>query len=304
MSETYKWIKRMDMIEFSIVDRVARITLNRPDKRNALSDELREQLIDALLEADDRLDVSVVILEANGKDFCAGADLSAAFAKYDADAEAESAAKHNQAKYRSTATTIDNDCWRMEQMPQLPRTIHEMHKPVIAKVKGNCLADGTDVIFACDLIVAADDAKIGHPAARANGTPPNHRWIYHCGPQWAKRLLFTGDRVTGEDAAKIGLVLASYPAEQLDAEVDALAQRISFVDAEVLATHKRVVNMALDLSGAQILQRFSLEYDAIAHATNGPRRQQFRTDIAAKGLKAALQSRDEPFGDGFAKVTF
>src|SRR5262249_15237282 len=150
------------------------------------------------------------------------------------------------------------------------------HKPVIAKVHGNCLAGGTDLALGCDIIIAADDAKIGFPATRANGNPPNHWWVYHCGPQWAKRLLFTGDTVTGATAAKLVLVLEAVPADELDAEVDTLVRRIALVDAEMLATHKRTVNFALELAGARTLQRFSAELDARAHTTAGPRRTQFK----------------------------
>src|SRR6266436_6538670 len=87
----------------------------------------------------------------------------------------------------------------------------------------NCLAGGTDLALMCDMVLAADDAKIGFPATRANGTPPNHMWVYHVGPQWAKRLLMTGDALTGRDAARIGLVLDAVPTAELDAAVDELA---------------------------------------------------------------------------------
>ena len=125
----------------------------------------------------------------------------------------------------------------------------DVHKPVIAKVQGNCMAGGTDLALMCDVVIAAEDAKIGFPATRANGTPPNHMWVYHVGPQWAKRLLLTGDCLWGRDAARIGLVLDAVPAERLDEEVNELARRMSCIDADMLAAQKRVVNMALELSG-------------------------------------------------------
>jgi enoyl-CoA hydratase len=178
----------------------------------------------------------------------------------------------------------------------------DLHKPVIAKVHGNCMAGGTDLALMCDVVIAAEDAKIGFPATRANGTPPNHMWIYHVGPQWAKRLLLTGDCVWGRDAARIGLVLDAVPVERLDEEVNELARRMSFVDADLLAAQKRVVNMALELSGAKTLQRFAAEMDARAHLAKGPRRTQFKQDMAGEGLKAALKNRDAPFGDGMVKI--
>jgi enoyl-CoA hydratase len=173
---------------------------------------------------------------------------------------------------------------------------------VIAKVQGNCMAGGTDLALQCDMIVAAEDAKIGFPATRANGSPPNHMWIYHCGPQWAKRLLMTGDCIWGRDAVKIGLVLDAVPADQLDAAVNELARRVSFVDGDLLAAHKRIVNLAMELQGAGTLQRLATEMDARAHLAQGPRRTQFKADMTAHGMKVALKNRDEPFGDGMVKL--
>jgi enoyl-CoA hydratase len=173
---------------------------------------------------------------------------------------------------------------------------------VIAKVHGNCLAGGTDIALMCDMVLAADDAKIGFPAVRASGTPPINLWFYHVGPQWTKRMLMTGDILRGRDAAQIGLVLESHPAEELDAAADALAHRVSRIDAELLAAQKRVVNMAMELSGARTLQRFAAEMDARAHLSVGPRRAKFRSDMKELGLKDAVRNRDEPFGDGFIKL--
>jgi enoyl-CoA hydratase len=197
---------------------------------------------------------------------------------------------------------FDDDCWSVERINEMTGTIFKIHKPVIAKVQGNCMAGGTDLALQCDMIVAAEDAKIGFPATRANGSPPNHMWIYHCGPQWAKRLLMTGDCIWGRDAVKIGLVLEAVPADQLDAAVDELARRVSFVDGDLLAAHKRIVNLAMELQGAGTLQRLATEMDARAHLAQGPRRTQFKADMAAHGMKVALKNRDEPFGDGMVKL--
>jgi enoyl-CoA hydratase len=127
-------------------------------------------------------------------------------------------------------------------------------------------------------------------------------WVYHVGPQWAKRIMMTGDCLWGRDAARIGLVLDAVPAAELDAAVDELARRISFVDAELLSAHKRIVNAALELQGAKTLQRFASEMDARAHLSKGPRRTQFKADMAEHGLKVALKNRDEPFGDGMVSA--
>jgi enoyl-CoA hydratase len=296
-----KYLKSTELVQFDVHDRVARITLNRPDKRNALTPPMIADLHDALLEADALVDVNVIILAGAGKDFCAGYDLTGVYAGRRAEAEAQ-AAKVEESKYRTVSSTLDDDCWQLEQTQRQTRLLFDIHKPVIARLQGNCMAGGTDLALMCDMVIAASDAKIGFPATRANGTPPNHMWVYHVGPQWAKRLLMTGDCISGTDAARIGLVLDAVPAAELEAAVDELARRISFVDSELLAAHKRVVNVALELAGAGTLQRMAGELDARAHLSQGPRRKQFKADMAAHGLKQALKNRDEPFGDGMVKI--
>lgn len=288
-----KWLKSTECISFTVADNVARITLNRPDKRNALSSLTLRELNQALLEADDRQDVNAILLSGAGKDFCAGYDLTDSYG-----GKADTAADYDPALYRTRAGTLDDDIWHLERQQDLTLVMLDLHKPIIAKVQGNCLAGGTDLAFSCDIVLAADDAKIGFPAARANGTPPTNLWLYHCGPQWAKRMLFTGDTISGLDAARIGLVLDAWPAEELDAQADDLAGRIACVDAEILSTHKRVVNMQMELAGARLSQRYAAELDARAHLSQGPRRAQFRKDMAEKGLKEALANRDAPFGKG------
>lgn len=296
-----KFLKPSEVVGFTVQERVARITLNRPDKRNALTAQMIADLHDAFLEADARTDVNVIILQGAGKDFCAGYDLAGVYAGVKSAAEAQADSEQN-VPYRTTSGTLDDDCWQLEQTQRQTVAMFEIHKPVIARVHGNCLAGGTDLALMCDMVLAAADAKIGFPATRANGTPPNHMWVYHVGPQWAKRLLMTGDCLTGTDAARIGLVLDAIPADKLDEAVDDLARRMSFVDAELLAAHKRIVNVALELAGARTLQRMSAEMDAKAHLSQGPRRTQFKADMAQHGLKQALKNRDEPFGDGMVKI--
>lgn len=291
-----KHLNSSSYLLFSVENRVARITLNRPEKRNTLHPALLTELRDALLEADALTDVNVVILEGAGKDFCAGYDLAGAYAGYQ-----DGTPPWDEQRYRTQNGSIDDDCWNLEQTQKLTMTLFDLHKPVIAKVQGNCLAGGTDLALMCDFIICAENAKIGFPATRANGTPPNQMWVYHVGPQWAKRMMMTGDNLWGRDAARIGLVLDAVPVEELDEAVNELARRISFVDAELLSAHKRIVNAALELQGARTLQRFAGEMDARAHLSKGPRRSQFKADMAEHGLKQALKNRDEPFGDGMVQ---
>ncbi|HWU79468.1 MAG TPA: crotonase/enoyl-CoA hydratase family protein [Caulobacter sp.] len=299
MTYSGKWLDQPEEILFEVSERVARITLNKPDKRNALSPRTLQELHDALLEADDRLDVNVVILQGAGKDFCAGYDLGGVYAGRKAEGEA---AATEAPSYRSSSGSYDDDAWFMERQQALTTVIFDLHKPVIARVQGNCLAGGTDLALMCDFVICSDEAKIGFPATRANGSPPNHMWIYHCGPQWAKRILMTGDSIRGRDAVTIGLALESAPADQLDAVVDELARRLSFVDNELLSAHKRIVNLALEGMGARTIQRLAAENDARAHLSKGPRRTQFKADMAEHGLKTALTNRDAPFGDGVIRL--
>lgn len=291
-----KWIKSQEYVAFSVADGVATLRLNRPDRRNALSLDLLQEYRNALLEADDLRAVSVVVVEGAGKDFCAGYDMKASYARYAAEAG------EGESPYRTGIASFDDDTWKLERYAELLRTAFDIHKPVIAKVHGHCVAGGTDLALYCDMIVAADDARIGFPATRAMGSPPNHMWIYNVGPQWAKRFLLTGDIVLGKDAAKLGLVMTSVPADQLDAEVANLAGGMASLDPELLACNKRIVNLALEIGGATVMQRLAAEMDARAHLTKAKR--DFDADVQSLGLKGAFRKRDEPFGTGIVKPSW
>lgn len=266
----------------------ARITLNQPKRRNALSAGMLEELEHALWEADDDRAVHCVILRANGPAFCAGYDLAPARIDRDDDIE------------RRTGRGIDEDVWNLERIQRQLRTLWEMHKPSIAQIHGHCLAGGTDLALYCDILIVADDANIGFPPLRNMGSPPNQMWLYNCGPQWTKRLLLTGDTISGADAAKIGFAMKSVPPDMLEAEVEGLADRFSLVDTALLAANKRIVNLGLELMGAGTLQRLASENDARAHTA--PAARQMFKDLGNKGIKQAVAERDAPFGDGRARV--
>jgi len=273
----------------------ARITLNRPEKLNALSLELQTELNTALWEADNDNNVHAVILRGNGRAFSAGYDLTPLSNRKAPGAESD----QYTAVYRG-GRTFDDDAWQLEKAQRLRMAIFDMHKPVIAQVHGYCLAGGTDVALLCDIIIAADDATIGFPPARAMGSLPNQMWVYHCGPQWAKRLFLTGDTITGAEAAQIGLVLKSVPATHLAQEVESLVDRMVMIDTDLLSANKRIVNVALELMGARTMQRFGVENDARAHLA--PSVREFGRIAGEQGLKAALHWRDAKFGDGRARV--
>lgn len=272
----------------------ARITLNRPEKLNALSNELQMELNEALWEADNDTAVHAVILKGAGRAFSAGYDLTPMSGRRPAP-EGET----YTAVYRG-GTTFDDDAWRLERAQRLRMALFDMHKPVVAQVHGHCLAGGTDVALLCDIIIAAEDASFGFPPARAIGALPNNMWIYNIGPQWAKRLFLTGDTITGAEAAKLGLVLKAVPASLLEAEVEGLVDRMAMIDIELLSANKRIVNLALELMGARTMQRIAAENDARAHLA--PSVREFGRIAAEQGLKAALHWRDAKFGDGRARV--
>lgn len=267
----------------------ARITLNRPEKLNALSIQLQQELNQALWDADNDNRVHTVILRGAGRAFSAGYDLTP-----------RPLAERDPDDHTREGRSFDDDAWRMEQGQRLRMAIFDMHKPVIAQIHGYCVAGGTDVALLCDMIIAADDTLIGFPPARAQGALPNNMWLYNVGPQWAKRLMLSGDFVTGADAAKIGLVMKALPLELLEEEVEGLADRLAMIDTELLSANKRIINIGLELMGARTLQRIATENDARAHLA--PSVAEFGARSREHGLKAALQWRDTKFGDQRALV--
>lgn len=273
-------------ITYELRGSTALITLNRPEKRNALSGLLLRELNAALLEADEHNPVHCVVLRGAGPHFCAGADLN----EYSAGRGPE---------YRGRQE-MDDDVWRLEQGQRMRIQLFDMHKPVIAQVHGTCIGIGTELAWFCDLVIVADDARIGFPPVRDLGTPPGSMWLYHCGPQWAKRLLLTGDSLSGQDAAKIGLALKSYPAAELETEVMRLADRMGLVDPHLLSANKRMVNLGLELMGARTLQRIGAEIDARGHIA--PMARGFRQTMQEHGVKHAFQQRDAAFGSSTVRV--
>lgn len=276
---------RYTFIRYELADGRARITLNRPDKRNALNEELLTELHDALWEADEDNRVRCVILAGAGQDFSSGYDLQ----RYDRPVALQVEHRRGRAKF-------DDDAWQQERLQRLRMALFDMHKPVIAQVQGRCLAGGTDLALLCDMIICADDASFGFPPARSQGSLPSNMWLYMVGPQWAKRLLLTGDLIGGRDAATIGLVLKAVPAERLVAEVEGLADRLALIDADLLSANKRIVNIGLELMGARTLQRMAAEMDARGHLADS--RSAFNRTVLEEGLKQAVKQRDGPFGTG------
>jgi enoyl-CoA hydratase len=273
----------------------ARITLNRPDKLNALTLKLLTELSEAVWEADNDRDVHCLIIKGAGRAFSAGYDLAGG----DGAVPVSRIEDRGANQYRGGAS-FDDDAWQMERSQRQRMALFDAHKPSIAQVHGYCLAGGTDLALLCDMVVAADDATIGFPAGRSMGALPNNMWLYNVGPQWAKRLTMTGDSITGAEAQQLGLVMKSVPAADLEAEVEGLADRLALIDSDVLTVNKRIINLGLELMGARTLQRLAVENDARGHTAQAARA--FFKQARDEGLREALHDRDEPFGDGRARV--
>ena len=285
MAEQYSTIR------YERDDRVGVVTLARPDRRNAISPTMLVELEDAFVRADDDRRVHVVVVRGDGPSFCSGYDLQGSgYEAFGVDPE----------QGRGTSPAIDDDLWRLEQGQRRLLSIFDLHKPVIAQVHGYCVAGGTDLALTCDLVLAAEDALIGFPPVRSMGSPPHHLWTYLMGPQWAKRMLLTGDLLTGIDAARLGLVLDAVPAGELADEVMTLARRIALVDHHLLAANKRQVNLALELMGARTMQRLAAEIDVRGHQSRAMR--EFGRVAMEQGMSEAVKARDEPFGDPVIRV--
>jgi enoyl-CoA hydratase len=266
-----------------------RITLNRPEKLNAMTPRLQREVHDALWDADGSAGVHAIIIRGAGRAFSAGYDISPLSGSDGTHAPGF------RTEGRRGMREFDDDTWYLEQQQRLRNAILDVHTPVIAQVHGYCLAGGTDVALLCDIVVAAEDAVLGFPPVRNQGSPVQHMWTYHVGPQWAKYFLLTGDQVSGAEAARIGLVWKAVPHERLEGEVEALAAKMGRIDPAVLSANKRIVNVALELMGARTAQRMSVEADSRARLAPGVR--EFYRIIAEKGLKEALQWRDGAFED-------
>lgn len=263
---------------------IATVTMNRPEKLNAMNLTLQREVVAAMHEAEDDPAIRVVLLKGAGRAFSAGYDVVPA--------------DPAEAQHRRT-DNIREDIQRLRGVAARWGEVWQLSKPVLAVVHGYCVAGGTDLAQHCDLIIAADDATIGFPAVRAMGSPPTHMWVYNVGPQWAKYLLLTGDSVDGRTAERIGLVFRSVPAADLDRTARDLAEKIAQTPWELLAANKGIVNRALELMGRTALQQMAAETDAIAH--RAPVALEFNRIADEQGLKAALEWRDRPFRDGRGK---
>ena len=273
----------MSAVEYEVTGRVARLTLNRPERGNGITGELLDGLERGVERADLDPEVHVLALSGAGKGFCGGYDL----VEY---AEGELPG-HDPA--RPWDPMLDHAM--MSRNVRAFMTLFHCSKPVVCKVHGFCVAGGSDMALCADLLLVAADAKIGYPPARVWGSPTTAMWGYRLGAQRAKRLLFTGDSLTGAEALEWGLAIEAPAPEELDARTEALLARIALMPINQLQMMKLLVNQSLYAQGLHSAQLLGTLFDGIARHT--PEGYAFRSLASRAGFRDAVRQRDQPFGD-------
>ena len=259
--------------------RIARITLNRPDVLNAIDDRLPVELEAAVEAANADPGVHVIVLAGAGRAFCVGYDLT-----YYAQA-----AGTNAAMQAMPWDPMQDYAFMMRNTERF-MSLFRSHRPVICKVHGHALAGGSDIALCSDVVIMAEDARIGYMPARVWGCPTTAMWVYRLGPERAKRMLFTGDVVDGREAERMGLVLKAVPAADLDAEVETLAARMASVPVNQLMMQKLMINQALENMGLRGTQMIATLFDGITR--HSPEGVWFKRYAQAQGFHAAVKWRD------------
>src|SRR5271167_2938511 len=291
-------------IAYEVTGRIARITLDRPERGNGITRGLVGELERCVEQADLDLAVHVILLSGNGKGFCGGYDLvESAEGQGRLGGEGEPAAAGSPLDPNVMAANHDpSGTWDpMVDYAMMGRNVRAFmslfhcSKPVVCKVHGFCVAGGTDMALCSDLLIIAADAKIGYPPARVWGSPTTSMWTYRLGPQRAKRLLFTGDCLSGTEAAEWGLAIEAPAPEDLDERAEILVERIARNPLNQLQMMKLLVNQSLLAQGLQQTQVLGTVFDGITrHTSEG---YAFQQRAAQAGFRQAVRERDEPFGD-------
>src|SRR5215510_10046783 len=292
----------METMTYAVDDRIARITLNRPERGNGLTLGTPRELAECVEQANLDPAVHVIALAGNGKGFCGG---------YDLQISAEQG-NQTQPSFGPPGSPLDAAVQRDNHDPSTtwdPMVDYQMmarnvrgfmslfhsEKPVVCKVHGFCVAGGTDLALCSDLIVIEDTAKIGYPPARVWGVPTTALWVHRLGLERAKRLLFTGDCLSGTEAVAWGLAIECAPRDQLDARFEALLARIARMPVNQLVMMKLMLNQAAYAQGLAQSQLLGTVFDGIArHTAEG---YGFARRAAEAGFRTAVRERDEPFGD-------
>ena len=264
-----------------LVDRpaefVQRLTLNRPDKRNALSNALRSELFAALQAGDRDPEVRVTIVRGAGKAFCAGYDLSS-----------------NNAEGQPYFSSPGDGNWPRHVL-EGSFSIWDLAKPVIAQVHGYCLAGGSELATACDLVYCAEDAKIGYPVVRTMSPPDMQYHPWMMGLRGAMEVMLTGDSISGIEAARSGFANRAFPAEELEKQVLEIAQRVAKIPTDLQQLNKRSVHRAMEIMGMRAALRAGTEIQALAFHQRSAK--EYFKKLMGGSLTEALNARDEEFGD-------
>jgi len=302
-------------VRYEVDGRIARLTLNRPERGNGLTPSLIAELVDCVRRADLDPRVRVLLLGGAGSGFCGGYDLVESAEGMGQGDEARGAVPADAAPPGSpldpsviAANHDPRGTWdpmvdyaMMSRNARAFMGLLECGKPVVCRVHGFCVAGGTDLALCSDLLVIADDAKIGYPPARVWGVPTTAVWVHRIGLERAKRLLFTGDCLSGKEAAAWGLAVESAPAGELDARFETLLARIARMPKNQLIMIKLLLNQTMMSQGLAATQILGTVFDGIARHT--PEGHAFQQRAMAVGFKEAVRERDDPFGD-FGKSTF
>src|SRR4051794_24110351 len=290
----------METLTYEVDGRVARITLDRPERGNGITLEMPRELAAAVERADLDPAVHVIALSGNGKGFCGGYDLVQSAERGDelfGDASADGSPVDPMviARNHDPRGTWDPtvDYAMMSRNVRGFMSLFHANKPVVCKVHGFCVAGGTDMALCSDLLVIAADARIGYPPARVWGVPTTALWAHRIGPEKAKRLLFTGDLLTGAEAHEWGLAIEAPPPDQLDERFEALVERIARIPVNQLVMHKLLVNQTIYSQGLHATQVLGTVFDGVARHT--PEGFAFQQRAAEGGFKQAVRERDEPF---------
>jgi enoyl-CoA hydratase len=291
-------------VRYEVADRVARLTLNRPARGNGLTPRLIAELAACVERADLDPAVHVLLLAGEGKGFCGGYDLVDSAEGMGAAGEAARSTPPGSpldpltmAANHDPSGTWDPmvDYAMMSRNARAFMSLFHCGTPVVCKVHGFCVAGGTDLALCSDLLVIAEDAKIGYPPARVWGSPTTSMWAHRLGPQRAKRLLFTGDCLSGAEALEWGLAIEAPAPADLDARAEALVARIARMPLNQLQMMKLLVNQQTMSQGLHATQLIGTVFDGIArHTAEGFA---FQQRAAEAGFRTAVRERDEPFGD-------
>jgi enoyl-CoA hydratase len=294
---------RLETLTYESSDRVARITLDRPDRGNGITPRMPVELADCVERANLDPAVHAIALAGNGTGFCGGYDLVAS-AEGDMSelggAEVPPGSPLDPATIGANHMPKSNwdpvtDFQFMSRNVRGFMSLFHSEKPVLCKVHGYCVAGGTDMALCSDLLVIAAEAKIGYPPARVWGSPTTAMWAARLGPMRAKRLLLTGDSLTGAQAEEWGLATEAPPAAELDERFEALLERVARMPINQLVMMKMLVNQSLYAQGLHQTQLLGTFFDGIArHTEEG---HGFVRRAAESGFKEAVRERDEPYGD-------